>query len=165
MICVDKLKDILVDYVYKVSKQPVTFKDLISANALYNEGMHVDPAKLNFRMDITKAYIAYGLLSLVVLLPLIGLTHTFFANIDFHISIIGTIFATSSVFVGFYFFKHCIRDRITLRLIKRAWEVHFPFFPYDKYHEKVEEIYNESIKQEVSKKDLERFIMDNLANS
>ena len=163
MLCTDKIKNIIVDYVYKVSKQPVTLKDLLSANALYNEGMYVDPAKLNFRMDITKAYIAYGILAFLVLVPLLAITHAVFANLDFHISIIGTILATSSVFIGFFFFKHCIRDKITLRLIQQAWKIHFPYFPYDKYSTIVEEIYNEAIKKEIPKKELERYVMDALA--
>jgi hypothetical protein len=165
MLCADKLKDKITSYVYKISKQPVTFRDLLTANALYNEGMYVDPSKLNFRMDITKAYIAYALLAAAVLIPLLAITHTIFTNLDFHISIIGTIFATASVFVGFYFFKHCIRDRITLQLIKEAWKIHFPYFPYDKYSKIIEDIYNDALKKDIPKKELERYVLDKLSQS
>ncbi len=54
------------------------------------------------------------------------------------------------------------RAIITLKLIKKAWLVHFPYFAYDKYSKKVEDIYNESQKSEISKKDLQLYVMDKL---
>lgn len=56
-----------------------------------------------------------------------------------------------------------MRKTITLKLIKKAWIVHFPFFSYDKYNKKVEEIYNEAIKQEIQKKNLQQYIINKLA--
>jgi hypothetical protein len=81
---------------------------------------------------------------------------------DFHISIVGSVLVTSIVFIGFNFFVSWIRHAITLKLIKKAWLVHFPYFSYDKYSKKVEEIYNESLKEEVNKKDLKQYVMDKL---
>ena len=65
-------------------------------------------------------------------------------------------------FIGFDFFKSWTRDAITLKLIKKAWLIHFPYFAYDKYSQKVEKIYNESLKSEVQKKDLQLYVMDKL---
>lgn len=157
-----RIQDKILDYVYIISKQPVLYRDLLQANALHNEGMYVDPGKLNFRMNITNAYIAYAIICMFVLVPILLITHTLFANLDFHISIVGTIAATSSVFIGFNFFRAWIRDAITKQLIKKAWQVHFPYFPYEKYSEKIEIIYNEAMKKEVQKKDLEKYVLDNL---
>ena len=126
------IKDKILDYVYVISKQPVLYRDLLQANALHNEGMYVDPGKLNFRMNITNAYIAYAIICTLVLIPTLLITHTLFANLDFHISIIGTIATTSCVFIGFNFFRAWIRDAITKRLIQKAWRIHFPYFPYEK---------------------------------
>ena len=39
-------------------------KDLLVANRQHNEGMHVDPAKLGFRIRLTRAYFVYILIVL-----------------------------------------------------------------------------------------------------
>ena len=156
------IKEKIIDYVYILSNQPVIFKDLLSANSHYNEKMYVDPGKLGFRRNLIRAYIAYFTLSAFIIIPLIGVTHYFLKHMNFHFSVLGAVFVTSAVFVGFDFFKSWIRDAITLKLIKKAWLVHFPFFAYEKYSKKVEKIYNESQKSEVSKKDLQLYVMDKL---
>ena len=152
----------ILDYIYVVSKQPVLYRDLLQANALHNEGMYVDPGKLNFRMNIANAYIVYAIICGIVLIPIFAITHTVFADLDFHISLIGTIAATSFVFIGFNFFRAYMRDKITKKLIQKAWTLHFPYFPYEKYSEKVEIIYNEAIKKEIHRKDLEKYVLDRL---
>lgn len=156
------IKEKIINYVYTISKQPVMFKDLLCANSHYNEKMYVDSGKLGFRINITRAYIAYLSLITMIIIPSIAITHYFLENIDFHFSIIGTMLITSAVFIGFNFFKAWIRDAITLKLIKKAWLVNFPYFSYEKYSKKVEELYNESLKSEISKKDLKLYIMDRL---
>ena len=158
------MKEKILDYVYKTSNQPVLFKDLLLANALYNEGMLVDPSKLKFRLIIKNALITYALICFFVLAPLLALTHALFENLDFHVSIIGTVLMTSAVFIGYGYFLSWIRDEITLRAIKKAWEVHFPYFPYEKYSKKVEKLYNEAMKKEIHSRDLQQYILDKLAN-
>lgn len=162
MKLLDKIREKIVNYVYRISKQPVLYRDLLRANCLFNEDMYVDPGILNFRKNLTKAYMAYGIICACILLPLLLLTHAIFAKLDFHISLVGTIFATSAVFVGFNFFNVWIRKAITKKLIKRAWKIHFPYFPYEKYSEKVEIIYQKAKKEEVLRKDLEKYVLDNL---
>lgn len=162
MQLLEKLREKIVDYVYIISKQPVLYRDLLRANLLYNEGMYVDPGILNFRKNINKAYLAYGLLCACILLPLLLITHTVFTKLDFHISIVGTIVATSSVCIGFNFFNIWIRQSITKKLIKKAWKLHFPYFPYEKYSQKVEILYQKAIQEEVTRKQLEQYILDNL---
>jgi hypothetical protein len=156
------IKEKIINYVYTLSNQPVIFRDLLSANSHYNEKMYVDPGKLGFRMSIVKAYMAYFILSALIIMPLIGITHYFLKNMNFHFSVLSAVLVTSAVFIGFDFFKAWIRDAVTLKLIKKAWLVHFPFFSYDKYSKKVEDIYNKSLKNEVSKKDLQLYVMDKL---
>ena len=156
------IKDRIVNYVYSVSSQPVSLRDLLSANSYYNEKMYVDPGKLGFRIKITRAYTVYLIFVLIVLAPLTLVAHYPLTNMNFHFSIIGTVFVTSSVFIGFTFFKAWIRDAITLRLIKKAWLVHFPYFSYDKYSKKAASIYNQVVKNEIPKKDLRLYVMDKL---
>jgi len=158
----EKLKDKIIRNVFFVSKQPVLFRDLLEANALFNEGMLVDGAKLNFKFNHVKLYQIYALICFIVLLPLLIVTHHFLANSDAHLSIISTAIVTSAVFIGFDMFKVWARREISHDLIKKAWSVHFPYFGYEKYSIKVEEIYNTAIKNDISKKDLEQYIYEKL---
>lgn len=154
------IKEKILSCVFKTSNQPILFKDLLSANSHYNEGMYVDEGKLGFRMNIVKAYLVYFAICAIVVIPLIGITHYFLKHINFHISILGTVLVTAAVFIGFDFFKAWLRDTITLKQIKKGWMIHFPYFTYEKYNKKVEEIYNEALKKEVAKKDLEQYVLD-----
>ncbi len=155
-------KEKILDYIYIVSKQPILLRDLLIANRQYKEGMHVDPAKLGFRIKLIRAYLVYMGIILGILVPLSGLTHKPLAHLDSHVSIIGAVVITAIIFIGFNFFRAKMRDTITIELIKRSWKLHFPFFSYDEYSEKIEEIFERALKEEVSKRELEKYILDNL---
>lgn len=157
-------KNKILEYVYIISKQPILLKDLLLANRQCSEGMHVDPAKLGFRLKLTRAYLVYTAMVLAILIPLSGLTHKPLAHIDSHISIIGAVIITATIFIGFNFFISWLRDSITKELIKRSWKIHFPYFPYDDYSSKIEEIFAQSLKEEISKRDLEKYILDKLTD-
>ncbi|NOX14613.1 MAG: hypothetical protein GXP61_00975 [Epsilonproteobacteria bacterium] len=166
-----KLKDKILKFVFKTSSQPIRFKDLLVANAYHNEGMHVDPEKLGFRMIIKNAYIVYAIVCTFILIPLLAITHKLFENIDFHASIISTAVITSAFFIGFQYFHACIKDKMAKSIkdkmaksrIKEAWNIHFPYFSYEKYSKKVEDIFNETMKKEIKKNDLQPFVMGKLA--
>lgn len=157
-------KEKILDYIYIVSKQPILLRDLLLANRQYKEGMHVDPAKLGFRLKLSRAYIVYTGMILGVLIPISLLTHRPLAKIDSHISIIGAVVITAIIFIGFNFFRAKMRDSITIVLIKKSWKLHFPYFSYEEYSEKIEGIFERSLKDEISKRDLERYILDNLSD-
>ena len=156
------IKNKILEYVYTISKQPILLKDLLVANRQHSDGMHVDPAKLGFRIRLVRAYIVYIGLVLAVVVPISLLTHKPLAKIDAHISIIGAMIITAAIFIGFNFFRDRMRDSITKELIKRSWKLHFPYFSYEEYSEKIEEIFEKSIKEEISKRDIEKYIKDNL---
>ncbi len=156
-------KEKILDYIYITSKQPILLRDLLIANRQYNEGMHVDPAKLGFRLRLTRAYLVYLGIVLSIIVPISLLTHKTLAKIDSHISILGAMVITAVIFIGFNFFRSRMRDSISLLLIKRSWKLHFPLFSYEDYSKKIEEIFEKSLKDEVSKRDLERYILDNLS--
>lgn len=157
------LKDKILDYIYITSNQPMLLKDLLDANRQYNQGMHVDPGKIGFRLKLGRAYLIYLYIVLAIIIPVSALTHKPLANIDPHISIIGAMIITAIIFIGFNFFRAKMRDYITLRLIKKSWELRFPYFSYEDYSKKINEIYEQSIKDEVSKRDLEKYILDKLS--
>ena len=158
------IKDKILEYVYIISKQPMLLRDLLLSNRQYNEGMHVDPAKLGFRLKLTRAYLVYMGIVSGILLPVSLLTHKPLADIDSHISIIGAVIITAAIFIGFNFFRAWMRDAVTNELIKRSWKLHFPFFSYEEYSKKIEDIFEQSLKDEVPKRELEKYILDNLAD-
>lgn len=157
------ITDRILEYIYIISKQPILLRDLLLANRQYNEGMHVDPAKLGFRLKLSRAYMVYIGLVFAIIVPVSLLTHKSLAKIDSHISIVGAMVITAAIFVGFNFFRSKMRDAITIVLIKRSWKLHFPFFPYEEYSSKIETIFEKSLKDEVSKRDLEKYILDNIS--
>jgi len=158
------LKQKILSYVFITSKQPVLLKDLLVANRQFNERMDVDASRLGFKLSLTKAYILYTSIVLGILVPLSFLTHKELAKIDSHISIIGAVVITAAIFIGFNYFKDWLVATISKDVIKKSWSIHFPFFPYDEYSSKIEEIFEQSLKDEITKKDLERYILDKLAD-
>ncbi|MBU0924093.1 hypothetical protein KKG81_04350 [bacterium] len=157
------IKNKILEYIYTISKQPILLKDLLIANRQHSDGMHVDPAKLGFRIRLVRAYIVYIGLVLSIIIPISLLTHKPLIKIDPHVSIVGAMIITAAIFIGFNFFRDRMRDSITKELIKRSWKLHFPYFSYEEYSEKIEEIFEKSIKDEISKRDLEKYIKDNLS--
>lgn len=156
------IKTKILNNIFIVSKQPVLFRDLLEANSLYNEGMLIDGAKLNFKFNHRKTYQIYAMFCIVILLPLLIATHYGLSKVDSHISILSTIFVTSLVFIGFDLFKVWARKEISHELIKKAWSIHFPYFAYEKYSSIAEEIYNEAVKYDISRKDLEPYMLERL---
>lgn len=142
----ENLKSKLIKNMFIVSKKPVLLRDLLDANATFNEGMLVDPAKLNFRFLYGQSYIIFGVFCIAVLLPIIAFTHKIFEIINFHFSIIAAVIFTSAVFIGFDIFKAWARRELTHELIKKAWAVHFPYFAYEKYSEIVEKFTTKPLK-------------------
>ena len=157
------IKNKLLEYVYTISKQPILLKDLLVANRQHNDGMHVDPAKLGFRIRLIRAYIVYIGLVLAILIPASLLTHKPLAKIDAHISILGAMVITAVIFIGFNFFRDKMRDTMSKELIVRSWKLHFPFFSYEEYSSKIDEIFEKAMKDEISKRDLEKYILENLS--
>ncbi|AXX85988.1 hypothetical protein [Malaciobacter marinus] len=158
------LKQKIIDYVFTVSKQPILLKDLLIANSQYLEKLHVDPVKLGFRLKVSRAYLVYIVLVILFTVPFTTITHNLFANLDPHVSIIVAMVLTAVVFIFFNFFRVWLVDQIALSQIKKGWQIHFPFFPYKEYNKKINEIFQQSNKLELQKKDLQKYILDNLAD-
>jgi len=159
----DKIKNKILDYVFIISKQPVLLKDLLVANDLYTEKMRVDASKLGFRLNIARAYIAFAVLAFVIVFPIAIVGHVLLTKIDSHISILASILLTALIFIYFNIFREKLVDIMTINRIKQAWKNHFPYFPYNEYHAKVAALYEKAEKAEISKKELEVYILDNLS--
>ncbi|EAI4448033.1 hypothetical protein A0Y49_04770 [Campylobacter lari] len=157
-----KIQEFILNFIFKVSNQPVNLKDLLEANALLNEGMMIDPAKLNFKFKVFNSYLIYTLFCIAILVPMLIISHYFLTIIDFHISILSAIFVTACVFVGYDVFKIYTRKVISKKLLKKAWTLHFPYFAYEKYSKIAENIYNQAIKEEIPKNQLEQYVLEKI---
>ena len=60
--------------------------------------------------------------------------------------------------------KDIVKKEMTKSRLKKAWSLHFPFFDYEEYANKVNEIFEEAMREEVSKRDLQKYILDRLTN-
>ncbi|EJS2474433.1 hypothetical protein NW643_000889, partial [Campylobacter coli] len=149
-----KFKDFSCNFLFKISDQPVLLRDLLEANALFNDGMLVDPSKLNFNFKILNSYIYFGIFCTLVLLPLLLITHYLFTRLDFHISIISAVAVTACVFISYDIFKVYARKMISKKLIQKAWALHFPYFSYEKYSIMAGNFYKEALKEEIPKANL-----------
>lgn len=156
------LLDKILNFCFAKSKQPVLFKDLLVANSRFNEKLHVDNIKLGYRLKIARAYLVYLFYSVLLGIPVAYITHKTFADLDTHASIVASVFFTATVFICFNFFRVWLKDKMARKVIREAWLLHFPYFDYDEYKYKVEEIFQKAMKEEIVKKDLQRYVLDNL---
>ncbi|RBQ28552.1 hypothetical protein ACNSOS_06100 [Aliarcobacter vitoriensis] len=153
----------VLNFVYNTSKQPILLKDLLVASRQFNNGMEVDAGRLGFRLKLARAYFVYIVLILAILIPISLLTHKTLAIIDPHISIVGGMVVTALIFIGFNFFRDKIKEMMTQEVIKKAWRVHFPFFAYEEYSKKVNQIFEEAMREEIPKRDLQKYILDKVS--
>jgi hypothetical protein len=156
------IKEKILNYVFNISAQPVLFRELLIANKQFNDGMHLKGINLGFRLRLGRTYLVFLLLAHIFIIPMAFIIHAVFAGADCHMSIIAAVLFTAILFAFMGMFKEWLYDEISLKRIQDAWKLHFPHFKYSKYKDIVCNIYNDSIKQDVAKKDLERFILDRL---
>jgi hypothetical protein len=154
----------VLNYIFTRSKQPVLLKDLLVATKQYNQGMEVDAGRLGFRLKLSRAYIVYIILVCLVLIPVSLLTHTALAKIDSHISIVGGMVITALIFMGFNFFRDKVVELMTKEVITRAWSLHFPYFAFEEYSKKFVKIFDQAMKEEVSKRDLQKYILEKISS-
>ena len=156
------IKEKIINYVFNISVQPVLFHELMTANKQFNDGMHLKGINLGFRLRLGRAYLVFLVIAHIFIIPLAFVIHAVFAGADCHLSIIMAVLFTAILFAFMGMFKEWLYDEISLKRIQDAWKLHFPHFDYSKNKNAVCKIYNESIEQDIPKKDLERFILDRL---
>lgn len=160
---IQALKKFIISYVYIISNQPVKLQELLMANQLFNEGIHLDGDKLGFRLRLGKAYLVFLILVHIVLLPIALGGHVVFQKVDCHLSIFLTVFMTGIIFASFGIFRDWLGDEVARMRIKMMWNLHFPLFKYEEYNKEINQIYIKSLDENIKKQDLERYILDNLS--
>jgi len=154
----------IIPFVFKISKQPMLFKELMHANKIYNDGMNLEYNMKGFRVRLGRIYFVYFALVLLVSTPLSFLFHTQLAKIDCHALIISSIVFTIFLFLGFTLFKSWLIEQVSTQLIADAWKNHFPHFDYLKNSQQVSAIYSKAIESGVQNKDLQRHIITKMVD-
>jgi hypothetical protein len=158
------IKTYIISYIYSISKQPIKLQELLAANVLYNEGMHLDGKKLGFRLKLGRAYFVFIILIQMFIVPFAFVSHSVFTTADCHYSILITMFTTGILFASFVLFRDWLTDEVARTRIETMWVLHFPLFSYKEYNKQIESIYHKSIVENVTKQDLNRYILHSLSS-
>lgn len=154
----------ILPFVFKISEQPMLFKELMYANKIYNDGMNLEYNMKGFRTRLGRMYFVYFTLILFLATPLSVIFHTQLAKIDCHALIISSIVFTILLFSGFALFKSWLIEQVSKKLIQSAWKNHFPHFDYFKNSQKVSNIYAQAIENGIQNKDLQRYIITKMVD-
>jgi hypothetical protein len=160
----EKIKNKILIYVFNISSQPVLFHELMLANKQFNDGMHLKGINLGFRLRLGRAYLVFLIIAHFFIVPFALIVHALFTGLDCHLSIIMAVLFTAILFAFMGMFKEWLYDEISLKRIQDAWLLHFPHFEYTNNKDIIGKIYNDTISQDIPKKDIERFILDRLVD-
>jgi len=152
----------IIPYVFECSKHPMRFLELLKANKAYIDGLDPSFTIPGFKLSTIRLYIVYFVLWNIIIIPASLIFHNFLAKLDCHLSIILAIIFTLLFFGTFQIFKEWLIDRVSQRIIKRAWQNHLPHFNYEKYRFKVAQIFSEALDKDIPKYEIERYILDRL---
>jgi len=154
----------ILPFVFKISNQPMLFKELMHANKIYNDGMNLEYNMKGFRVRLARIYFVYFSLVLFISTPLSFAFHTQLAKIDCHALIISSIVFTIFLFLGFTLFKSWLIEQVSIQIIMKAWKNHFPHFDYTKNSQKVSAIYAQALEHGIQNKDLQRHIITKMVD-
>ncbi|DAB39392.1 MAG: hypothetical protein A2552_08575 [Sulfuricurvum sp. RIFOXYD2_FULL_44_160] len=154
--------DKIIPYTFALSDGPMLFRDLLKTNKMYQEGLKLEGKIPGFRLSIGRSYLVFIALWHLILLPASALLHTVLAKIDCHLLILMAILFTGMFFATYAIFKEYLIDTVALKIIKTAWENHFPHFDYDLHAKEVAKIYSEALEKEIPHKNMQLYILDRL---
>jgi len=154
--------DKIIPYVFTLSDGPMLFRDLLKTNKMYQEGLKLEGKIPGFRLSIGRSYLVFIALWHLILLPASALFHTVLAKIDCHLLILMAILFTGMFFATYAIFKEYLIDTVALRIIRTAWENHFPHFDYNLHAKEVAKIYSEALEKEIPHKNMQLYILDRL---
>jgi hypothetical protein len=152
----------IIPYIFTLSDSPMLFRDLLSTNKMYQEGLKLEGNIPGFRFSVGKSYIVFIALWHIVMLPLAFLFHKALAKIDCHLLIIMAIIFTGMFFAMYAIFKEYLIDTVAHMILKRGWENHFPHFDYTLHAKDVAKIYSEALEKEIAHKEMSLYILEKL---
>ncbi|MDD5118054.1 MAG: hypothetical protein PHP90_05635 [Sulfuricurvum sp.] len=155
----------IIPYVFTLSDGPMLFRDLLKTNKMYQDGLKLEGKIPGFRLSTGRSFLVFiGLWNLIIL-PIAIAFHPLLAKIDCHLLIIMAILFTGMFFATYALYKEYLIDTVALKIIKSAWENHFPHFDYDLHAKEVAKIYSEALDKEIPHKNMQLYILDKLVEN
>ncbi len=154
----------ILPFTFKVSEQPMLFKELLHANKIYNDGMNLEYNMKGFRVRLGRIYLVFFILWLLILTPPSLIFHTILAKIDCHALILSSIVFTVLFFSTFALFKAWLIELVSKKIITEAWKNHFPHFDYAKNTQNVSKIYSQALESGIANKDLQHYIITKMVS-
>jgi hypothetical protein len=136
----------------------------MEANRIFQDNLDIKLIP-GIRFCRLKLYGIYFLLWNIVLLPFVLLFHFFLAKLDCHVAILLAIVFTLLFFGTYKIFEERLKRRMAKEVIERAWQKYLGAFPFEKYGEKVAQIYKEALEKDIPKNRIEQFIIEKLVES
>lgn len=154
----------IIPFVFKISEQPMLFKELMHANKIYNDGMNLEYNMKGFRTRLGRMYLVYFLIVLLIATPVSFIFHKELAKIDCHVLIVSSIIFTILLFSTFALFKEWLIEIVSTQLIVGAWKNHFPHFDYKSNRQKVSSIYARALESGIQSKDMQHHIITKMVS-
>lgn len=155
----------IIPYVFTLSDGPMLFRDLLKTNKMYQDGLKLEGKIPGFRLSTGRSYIVFIALWHLIILPASIILHSMLAKIDCHLLIIMAVLFTGMFFATYALFKEYLIDAVAVKILKNAWENHFPHFDYDLHAKEVAKIYSEALEKEIPHKNMQLYILDQLVAS
>ena len=155
----------LLPFVFRISEQPMLFSELLTVNKVHQDGMNPEPTMLGFRLRKERAYLVYIVFWHIIFGPPALIFHKLLIKIDCHALIIFAVLFTGVFFATFLMFSEWLQERITEKLIKKAWKIHYPHFKYEQHAQEVANIYARAYEEDVHHKDMRLYIYNNMVAS
>jgi len=153
----------LLPFLFMQPTHPMRFNELMKANKLLVDNMLLEGSIPGVKLRLGRVYLFMILVWNIVLLPLSLLFHQFLVKIDCHIAIMMAVFFTLLFFGILSIFKQWALEEMAMQLIKKAWSIHFPYYDYETFHEKVAKFYADALEKGVTGANVEMYIMNALS--
>jgi len=153
----------LLPFLFTQPKHPMRFNELMKANKLLVDNMPLEGQIPGVKLRLGRAYLFMIVVWNLVLIPLALAFHKILAKIDCHIAIILAVVFTLFFFGVLQIFKQWATEKMAEKMIKKAWEIHFPYYDYGQYHTKVAKFYDDAVERGVTGANLEMYIMNALS--
>ncbi|MCK9373207.1 MAG: hypothetical protein M0P91_08410 [Sulfuricurvum sp.] len=155
----------IIPYIFTLADGPLLFRDLLKTNKMYQDGLKLEGKIPGFKMSVGRSYIVFIIIWHLIVLPTSAIFHKTLIKIDCHLLIIMAVLFTGMFFATYAIFKEYLLDTVALKIIKSAWENHFPHFDYDLHAKEVAKIYSDALEKEIPHKNMQLYIMERLISA
>lgn len=152
----------IIPYIFTLTDGPMLLRDFLKTNKMYQDGLKLEGNVPGFRLSVGRSYIVFIALWHLIIIPASMILHSKLAKIDCHLLILTAILFTGMFFATYAMFKEFLIERVTHRILKRAWENHFPHFNYELHAKEVAKHYAEALEKEVTHKNMQFYILEKL---